>query len=336
MFKKIFKGESLSRVFETKVNRNILITPEFIPAFSSREDRSISNRIKIMLNNIPQPASLISAYDYKTLGMTDISIAEIIKSYSKGKMLFLDSGAFELQFDINDKWDEERYVEAITEIKPSFFVSYDRIPRFGQKFDILKDIEKSVDFLRRAKMSYGRILLIHLIPGKNIMEEIDGICRKLIEYNNDFDIVGFPEKEMGSNIIQRCIFIRRIRDFMDKSCIEKPVHIFGCSDPTSILLFVLSGADMFDGLGWIKYCNSGIRNIDKSHLPLLNCRCFACKDVDWRNIQKGEYEYRLSLHNLMRFTDFTSVVRDSIIKGNLIEYIKINRIIDNTLLMQML
>lgn len=331
MFKKIFEDESLSRVFEIKINKNILATPEFIPSFSSREDKSsLSNRIMAMINKIPQSASLISSFDYRMLGTIDSNIAEIIKSYSKEKILFLDSGGFELQFDTNSIWNEERYMEVISETSPSFFVSYDRIPSYREKSSVSKDIEKSIEFLRKTKMSYGRILLIHISPRNNIMEEINTICQKIIEYNNDFDVVGFPEKEIGSNIIQRCTFIKKIREFMRRNSIEKPIHVLGCSDPTSILLFILSGADLFDGLGWMKYSNTATRNIDKSHLPLSDCKCFACKDVDWKNIQNEDYEHRLSLHNLMNLTDLTSTVRDHIIKGDFIEYLKANKIVHNS------
>ncbi len=34
---------------------------------------------------------------------------------------------------------------------------------------------------------------------------------------------------------------------------ETPIHIFGCLDPISIWLFYLCGADVFDGLFWLRF-----------------------------------------------------------------------------------
>jgi hypothetical protein len=38
-----------------------------------------------------------------------------------------------------------------------------------------------------------------------------------------------------------------------ESGVQIPLHIFGCLDPLTIILYFLCGADIFDGLAWLKY-----------------------------------------------------------------------------------
>ena len=85
-----------------------------------------------------------------------------------------------------------------------------------------------------------------------------------------------------------------------KKEVFKPIHIFGCSDPKSIILLVLSGADIFDGLGWIKHAfnEKELKNDERSHFALFNCNCNICKSVSWSEITAKQYEYYLLIHNL--------------------------------------
>ena len=45
----------------------------------------------------------------------------------------------------------------------------------------------------------------------------------------------------------------RIRLSLNDYNIDKPLHIFGSLDPAICPLFFISGADIFDGLTWLRY-----------------------------------------------------------------------------------
>ena len=47
--------------------------------------------------------------------------------------------------------------------------------------------------------------------------------------------------------------IFRIRKALDDSGCISPMHIFGSLDPISTILYFLAGAEIFDGLTWLKY-----------------------------------------------------------------------------------
>ncbi len=319
----MFEGEYNTRILEYKTNNLEFITPNYIPSFSSRDDPYIKERMCELLDDIPQSTVLISAYDYYQLRNKGSIDPNFIKKSFKDKLLFLDSGGYELQFSTSDNWTPERYKDIIRELNPQFFVGYDRIPPYEMESDTVKEIEKSIGFLKGYTETKGRVLLIHFSMLNKPINEVPTFVDKIIEHSDHIDVLGFPEREIGTNIIQSCRFIRQIRNELDKREIFKPIHIFGCSDPKSIILFVISGADIFDGLGWIKYAfyKKELKNDERSHFPLFNCNCDICKSINWSEITSRQYEYYLLLHNLYSCEIFLYNLRNQIIEETLDEYL---------------
>ena len=49
-------------------------------------------------------------------------------------------------------------------------------------------------------------------------------------------------------------FIKELRrELANEIDLYIPIHLFGCFDPKSLIYFFLSGADIFDGLTWLRY-----------------------------------------------------------------------------------
>ena len=44
-----------------------------------------------------------------------------------------------------------------------------------------------------------------------------------------------------------------LRKALGESSLKMPIHIFGCLEPMSILAYFLCGADIFDGLAWLRF-----------------------------------------------------------------------------------
>ena len=304
------------------------VTPNYIPSFSSRDDHYLKERITSLLDAIPQQTILISAYDYCGLNTGGHIVPSFIRNSFKEKLLFLDSGGYELQFSIVDSWDRSKYKTIIDELTPTFFVGYDRIPSYQVKSNTLEIINTGIDFLKEFPNNKGKVLLLHFSIQNKPVEEIEAISNQLEKYKEYFDIIGFPEREIGANIIQRTVFIKKLREELDARNILKPLHVFGCSDPISIILYVLAGADLFDGLGWIKHAfdRENLLNVERSHLPFLECDCLACKNENWDEMSHGEYEYRLLTHNLDAYDNLFYQLRDRIIRGELKDMFKPKRL----------
>ena len=212
----------------------------------------------------------------------------------------------------------------IAELKPQFFVGFDRIPTYNKISNTQRLIEESCAFLQSYSNSQQRVLLVHFSLKNTPIDEIDMIIENILKYENSFEIIGFPEREIGSNIIQSCKFIKTLRNKMDDMGIFKPIHIFGCSDPKSIILLIMAGADIFDGLGWIKYAfdRDICQNIERTQLPFIPCECVGCCDANWGELTNSEYEYCLLIHNLFKIEEFFTEIRDTIINGDFLNFLK--------------
>ena len=76
---------------------------------------------------------------------------------------------------------------------------------------------------------------------------------KNIELLRNFDIVGVTEREIGDSIFDRLVKIARLRKSFDLVKVTAPIHVFGGLDPLLTPLYFAAGAEIFDGLGWLRY-----------------------------------------------------------------------------------
>jgi hypothetical protein len=69
-----------------------------------------------------------------------------------------------------------------------------------------------------------------------------------------FDVIGATEKELGETLLERLVVLARLRGLLDASgCAETPIHVFGSLDPVLTPLYFMAGAEIFDGLSWLRY-----------------------------------------------------------------------------------
>lgn len=307
-----------SRSFEISVNNKVIRTPLYIASFSSQDDLFLKNRIQYFINEkTPQKIFLISAYDYdniKNSNSEKTELLELIKKSFKDKFLFLDNGGFELQFLEDETWGKKSYSKIIRELKPDFYCSYENPKNFPDVFNYTEYFKKNVDFFNDINIEALTVLLLHFDRNTLSNQRIDEIIQNIRKNENDINIIGFPDVEIGGNIIDRCRFIYNLRNKLDIRDINIPIHIFGCSNPLSILLYIISGADIFDGRGWFKYTflKDDINQYDKSQLPLLNCKCKICRDIEWNKITNKDYEISLLMHNLYVINEKFELLRKKI------------------------
>jgi len=239
-------------------------TPMLIPAFSSTVDinssfnTNICKLIKTMDEFIKGPI-LISAYDLCYVkGFPKLTFPTII---------FIDSGGYECSFlqsvskfgifvekpkiHLDRKKHRKvikNFIQKYKKTKPLVIISYDHPSRresldkqinhaeilFNEFEGVLKEIIFKPDVKDDAIINFDEIIKnIHLLK--------------------PYDIIGFTEKELGESFWKRMLNIARLRTHMDKNNIKKPIHIFGSLDAITTPLYYFSGADIFDGLTWIRY-----------------------------------------------------------------------------------
>lgn len=282
-------------------------TPLLIPSFSSRaaipSQLSIEMAIDIM-SEIITDVSLISAYDvYHSKGRFPKLEAQ--------NLLFIDSGGYECIADNNltdigfykppsNEWDAQKHVETIDAFStpiPLVLISYDH-PH--QRCSIDEQIHSASDLFA------GRDVLKEILLKSSSRSPIDvGQVSQNIESLREFDVLGMTEKELGATVLTRMKSIAHLRLEMEKVGLQIPIHIFGSLDPITSPLYYLSGADIFDGLSWLRY------SFGDGELHYINCKGIVSKGIEveqrmmWVEICQENYYALKELENKLRLVHDT-------------------------------
>jgi hypothetical protein len=250
------------RISEICKSREVSIidtsTPLIIPSFSSRgfpEFKSIYEVTKDYILDI----SLISAYDihYK-LQNVDIYASNII---------FIDSGGYETKLikslvnsdDVyalrdNSKildWSPELHQIVLDDLQPLsqlVLISYDESESHEST---LTQIEIAKSFFKKYP-NYASNFLCKPETSESPLINFDGLFEHA-HHLDSFSILGITEKELGTSILERCCNLLKIRSILNEKGIEIPIHVLGCLDPILIISYFFCGADIFDGLAWLRY-----------------------------------------------------------------------------------
>lgn len=236
-----------------------LQTPLLVPSFSSKgfKPSEISTILESSSEFITD-AYLISAYD-----IANGHLPEPRNLPFKPELLFLDSGGYEISKDQDlsavevgrpgrKKWDVKKLTQVLNnwpnEIA-TVFVSYDH-PREHKSF--------AKQLTAARKLFQGRPHLYTFIIKPQSKDEVtlDTTLREAMAQADElqaFDIIGVTEKELGRSVLERMVKLAKLRQAMDDAHVTAPIHVFGALDPLTACLYFIAGAEIFDGLTWIRY-----------------------------------------------------------------------------------
>ncbi|MFY1110778.1 MAG: hypothetical protein AB3K77_03715 [Methanosarcinaceae archaeon] len=227
-------------------------TPMLLPSLSSRANLEIKKTLDLISEIVTGPI-LISAYD--------IHYIEDFPRINFPELIFIDSGGYECSTDKNaselglykpeaNEWDEELYLKTVNEWDssiPTVLVSYDHP---SKRENLQKQILNAKESLGSKEGVLKELLL--KAETQNSFLNIDNVVENLRDLN-DFDIIGFTEKELGRSVLNCMENISRIRLEMEDLGLEIPIHVFGSLDTITTPLYYMSGADIFDGLSWLRF-----------------------------------------------------------------------------------
>jgi hypothetical protein len=235
-------------------------TPLLVPSFSSTVTPRIGDifaKVKEQLTT----ASLVSAYDlnFKHINKDDIW-------YSKN--VFVDSGTYEkrkLNNKESKKWSVKMYGNLLDQLQPLtnlIIVNYDEVGNFDSQLSAADDFFKGhpigkKEFLFKRSAELNRTI--------NVRSLTDNIQRL-----KGFDVIGITKDEMGNSLLERCETIVKVRRSLDSAGLQTPIHVFGCLDPLSILAYFFCGADIFDGLVWLRHGFQDNVAMYQSNFALVN------------------------------------------------------------------
>ena len=243
-----------------------LETPLLVPSFSSKGFSCTKSTKKSEILSILQAsgefltdAFLVSAYD--------IHYGHVPKPDDltfTPEILFVDSGGYETSTDRDysavvdalpapEEWSPELHTEILKQWPkeiPAVFVSYDNC-------DIRQPLSQQIEAARETFRNCRDHLTTLLIkPETDTQYKLDTVLKHAQADAHElasFDLVGVTEKELGGKMLDRMTHIAKLRRAMDEAGVSAPIHVFGSLDPLSVCLYFLAGAEVFDGLTWIRY-----------------------------------------------------------------------------------
>ncbi len=249
-----------------------LPTPLLIPSFSSKgfakddeSGRSEIGRILKATGEFLTDVFLISAYDiyYK-------HVPSPLELPYRPDLIFVDSGGYEISTDYDfssvmvplpksENWNSEMLESVLDEWPdqmPAVFVSYDHPDERKPFAEQVADARK---LFRTRRQHLTLLLLKPESDGDTTLDKTIGSAVADAADLGSFDIVGVTEKELGRSMLDRMAQIARLRLAMDEAGVTRPLHIFGALDPLTVCLYFIAGAEIFDGLTWLRYAyNDGI------------------------------------------------------------------------------
>jgi hypothetical protein len=227
-------------------------TPLLVPSFSSKGFPEVADIIKMAEEFIEGPM-LISAYD--------LHYKHIAPPFAAPALIFLDSGGYEAgkDADLSDlaeqqlppqAWSREDHqviLRSWNASVPTVVISYDhpkdriQVTEQIHRAQALPVLENTLrEILLKPETAAQRFLSI-----ERLFPHIHELAR--------FDIIGITEKEIGSSILERMKNIAHLRMALNKAGLDTPIHVFGSLDTLSTPLYFVAGADIFDGLTWLRF-----------------------------------------------------------------------------------
>jgi hypothetical protein len=123
----------------------------------------------------------------------------------------------------------------------------------------------------------------------------------------NFDIIGVTEDELGSSMLQRLYAVAGLRVGLDSAGVHVPIHIWGGLDPVITPLYFFAGAQIFDGVSWLRYAYQDGIAVSRKCCPVLE-RIVGLSDRDGKantltNILNVQFLERLA-SSLRQWIDF--------------------------------
>ena len=180
------------------------------------------------------------------------------------ELTFVDSGGYETIPDtgysavyqtpfLPKEWDRDLLQQVYSSWPvdlPAVLVSFDKPTERHPFYKQLEDARRLFDTFQ------NHLSLFLLKPESVDHRHLDNTIAATIANIHDlrsFDMIGMTEKELGDTMLGRMTSIAKLRLALNDAEIDVPIHIFGALDPLTVCLYYISGAEIFDGLSWLRY-----------------------------------------------------------------------------------
>ena len=212
----------------------------------------------------PKPASLLggTSQPEAVLDSSDVYYKKITPPFDFASLVFMDSGGYEASKDseLSDfgerdhvplVWTQEMHESVLGAWRssvPTVLISYDhpkeRLP-IPEQIDRAKRMAPGRDEVLREILLKPETKDQTLLKIESVLSHVPALA--------DFDVIGVTEKEIGNSIFNRMENVAKLRIALDCIGLETPIHVFGSLDTITTPMYFLAGADIFDGLTWLRF-----------------------------------------------------------------------------------
>ena len=221
------------------------LTPLVVPSYSSRGFSPIGSKFDLFSSHTTS-TSLVSAYDIYH-GALPMSAA-----YGSD-LVFVDSGGYEAYANSElaepRPWSLDAYRTILSKLE-------DRTTLVTVTFDFgsRKPIDEQLEAAKQLADDFPHFFWDLLVKPESTTEPYVNVGALIarMPLKAPFAILGFAESELGSSVLERARNILLIRRALTETGSDPPIHVFGCLDPFAIRYYLAAGADIFDGLQWLR------------------------------------------------------------------------------------
>ena len=258
-----------------RVDKVGVATPLIIPSFSSCGFPQVADIYDGMKDRL-YGVCLVSALDL-ALGCVPSDVTDEVN------LVVIDSGMYEAKNSVcalsghcpptaNAQWLRQHYLEIAGGIDGGanvILVNYDSTETLQHQIKLASDDfshapHAASDFLMKPEFPHSLV-------------NVGKIAKHSSELGQ-FDIVGITARESGDSLVKRCRTVVSLRDSLEDAGLNAPIHIFGAINPTEVLTYFFCGADVFDGLNWLRlaFRKHGSIAIEEAAFQGLNSNLDEC------------------------------------------------------------
>ena len=223
-------------------------TPLLVPSFSSVGFPHINDVYQVVKHQL-YGVCLVSASDIAA-GLIPPDISEDIN------VVIVDSGTYEANQASDGgtspnsyptcTWARDSYLRIASRCDPTanhILVNYDT------PGPLVDQINRALEDFSHATQA-AKDLLVKPEPPDRLIN-----VARLIENTHklgQFDLIGLTAREAGISLVQRCRAIVTLRKALTAAELGTPIHVFGAITPAEVMTYFFCGADVFDGLNWLR------------------------------------------------------------------------------------
>lgn len=301
-----------------RIGSSELSLPVFFPSVSSvKTAMSPIHYVELLSSLIAiNRQFLISAFDIWQASPEDRErfIDLLGKARDSGAAVLMDSGNYESYWKnaMND-WTHSIYHAVLGRVHCSFAFSFDE--QFPP-LDLQAHAKLVVERWMKDKVAAVEIPIIPIVHGA--ANDLPEIVLRVAEAT-DVPMIAVPERRLGSGLFERTKAVGKIRQALNSAGRYVALHLLGTGNPISIAVYVMSGADSFDGLEW---CQTVVDH-ETALLYHLTQADFFRGQTGWGDADLS-FQARTLAHNLEFYMDWMRRLRSAVESGRSVHFCRAN------------